>query len=134
MSEAWANITLKIPCSIEAEARMISCFLANKEMHPEIPIKLDAVVTRGDGPYGGWGVTAWLSDSEVFRSFDDDLQELCDAVFKQFPDIKDLCLLLQHAFENGVVLPGDFHGKDVAVEGVTDVPRNHTFQLTPRTV
>ena len=84
MSEAWANITLKIPCSIEAEARMISCFLANKEMHPEIPIKLDAVVTRGDGPYGGWGVTAWLSDSEVFRSFDDDLQELCDAVFKQF--------------------------------------------------
>lgn len=81
MSEAWANITLKIQGYTEDKARKISAFLANKEMHPGIPIKLDAVVTRG---CESWWVTAWLSDSEVFRSFDDDLQELCDAVFEQF--------------------------------------------------
>ena len=55
-------------------------------------------------------------------------------LFKQIPYIKNFCLFLQHTFKNGVVLPRYFHGKDVAVEGVTDVSRNHTFQLAPRSV
>lgn len=79
MSSYWADISLNIYCNSKEEAAGIVKFI-NECDNNWLPIKAEISSCDPEGKE----IFLYLTDSEVYSSFDDDLVELWEVVYERF--------------------------------------------------